>query len=120
MSLHVATTVPEGVGGADQVGAARGKVVGEYKMAKCSWAPFRAHRNFFGAPGTGVHSHRFLGLAVVDLLLTLLVAMVTTWTTGTPLVITTIAWLTLGLLLHTLFGVNTSAVTWLGLACGKN
>jgi hypothetical protein len=89
-------------------------------MVSKAWCPFSAHRNFFGVPGTGVHRHRFLDVAAVDYLLTLLVAMATTWTTGTPLVVSTIVWFALGLVLHTLFGVRTHAVAWLGLACGKN
>ena len=88
-------------------------------MTNCMVCPFRAHRNFFGKPGTGVHQYRFFGLAGVDYLLTLLVAMATTWATGTPLVLTTVGWLLLGLLFHVLFGVNTHAVRWLGLAGGN-
>jgi hypothetical protein len=86
-------------------------------MVSKAWCPFNAYRDFFGAPGTGGHRYRFLDVATVDYILTLLVAMATTWTTGLPLVISTILWLILGIVLHTLFGVHTSAVQWLGLAC---
>ena len=79
--------------------------------------PLRAYRNLFGAPGTGVHSFRLLDAAGVDFVLTLLVAMVTAWGTGVPLVLTTIGWFVAALVAHVLFGVNTSAVRWLGLAC---
>jgi hypothetical protein len=86
-------------------------------MGNCAVCPFRAHRDFFGKPNTGVHRYRIFDAAAVDYFLTLLVAMATTYTTGIPLVLSTICWFTLGLLLHVLFGVNTAAVRWLGLAC---
>lgn len=86
-------------------------------MAKNCCCPFRAHRNFFGAPGTGVHSIRLLDVALVDYVLTLLAAFITSWATSFPLVLSTLVWFTLGLVLHTLFGVDTSTVRWLGLGC---
>jgi hypothetical protein len=79
--------------------------------------PFYKHRNIFGKPKQGVHKTRFLGLALVDYVLTIVVAMLTTLVTRVPLVLTTIGWLILGLLLHVLFGVPTDAVKFLGLAC---
>jgi len=79
--------------------------------------PFSEHRNFFGAPGTGAHQFRLLDVALVDYVLTLLAAFIISWLTSFPLVLSTLVWFTLGIVLHTLFGVNTSAVRWLGLIC---
>jgi len=87
---------------------------------QCAWCPLRAYRNIFGQVDTGAHAIRFLGLAAVDYFLTLAVAMATTWVTGVPLVLSTVAWFILGFVLHVLFGVNTAAVRWLGLACCDN
>ena len=42
-------------------------------MSSCSYA------NAFGAPSTGVHSIRFLGIAIVDVLITLVVAAFTSF-----------------------------------------
>lgn len=86
-------------------------------MTKNCCCPFRTHRNFFGSPGTGVHNIRLLDVALVDYVLTLLAAFITSWTTSFPLVLSTLVWFTLAIVLHTLFGVNTSAVHWLGLGC---
>lgn len=79
--------------------------------------PFSKYKNIFGAPNTGVHSYRFLDTALVDYIMTLLAAALITKMTSVPLVITTILLLVLGIFLHVLFGVNTGAVKFLGLAC---
>jgi hypothetical protein len=86
-------------------------------MAGCVLCPLKSYRNFFGAPGTGVHRFRLFDVAAIDYLLTLLVAMATTWSTGMPLMVATIGWLVLGVVMHMLFGVNTHAIRWLGLSC---
>ena len=62
----------------------------------------------FGAPGTGVHAYRFAGLAVVDVVLTLLAA----WPLGRWLRISfpaaaALLFLT-GIVMHRLFCVQTS------------
>lgn len=84
-----------------------------------NYCPFREHRNFFGSPNTGVHRRRLLDVAVVDYVLTLLAAFITSWLTSFPLVLSTLVWFTLGLVLHALFGVDTSAVRWLGWECKR-
>ena len=33
---------------------------------------FKEYKDIFGKPNTGVHKHRFLGLALIDLLFTIL------------------------------------------------
>lgn len=81
--------------------------------------PFSEHRNFFGVPGTGAHETRLLDVALVDYMLTLIGAFITSWLTSFPLVLSTLLWFTLGLVLHTLFGVDTSTVRWLGLECKR-
>ena len=86
-------------------------------MAGCVLCPLKSYRNFFGTPGTGVHRFRLFDVAAIDYLLTLLVAMATTWSTGMPLMVATIGWLVLGVVMHMLFGVNTHAIRWLGLSC---
>ena len=79
--------------------------------------PFSKFKHIFGIPGKGVHRFRFLNLALVDYVLTILVAMLTTFLTQVPLVLTTIFWLILGIILHVLFGVPTDAVKFLNLTC---
>ena len=48
------------------------------------------YSNIFGAPGTGVHSYRFMGTAIVDYVATLFLAVLLTWFTGINLVTSTI------------------------------
>ena len=79
--------------------------------------PFSQFKYFFGKPGEGVHSLRLGNTAIVDYILTILLAVVTTLATNIPLVLTTIVWLILGIILHFLFGIQTAALTYLGLKC---
>ena len=66
-----------------------------------------------------VDSIRFLDVAAVDYFLSILGAIILSFFTKIPLVLTTIVILVLGIILHMLFGVNTSAVKYLGLDCNK-
>ena len=66
------------------------------------------YKDLFGAPGTGAHSIRFLGFAVVDTLLTVLLAALTAYLTKTSLLANFVAWFVLGEILHYAFGTNTA------------
>ena len=79
--------------------------------------PFSKYGEIFGKQNEGVHSLRFLDVAAIDYFLSILGAIVISFFTKIPLVLTTIIVLVLGILLHMLFGVNTSAVKFLGLNC---
>ena len=81
--------------------------------------PFVKFKDILGLPGKGAHSYRFLNTAIVDYLLTIALAMITTYFTKIPLVLTTIFWFIFGLIAHVLFGINTNSVRFLGLSCGK-
>ena len=79
--------------------------------------PFVKFKDFLGVPGKGVHSYTFLNTAMVDYLLTILLAVITSYFTEIPLVLTTIFWFIMGIVAHALFGVNTNTVRFLGLSC---
>ena len=79
--------------------------------------PFKKYSEIFGRVGEGVHRFRILDTPVVDFVLTLLLAMLITWLTKIPSVITTIVCFLVGILIHILFGVNTTVVKWLGIKC---
>ena len=79
--------------------------------------PFKKYSEIFGRVGEGVHRFRILDTPVVDFVLTLLLAMLITWLTKIPLVITTIVCFLVSILIHILFGVNTGVVKWLGIKC---
>ena len=82
-----------------------------------SFCPFSRYRDALGTPGKGLHKYRFLGTSIVDYVLALVSAAVMTHFTGIPLVLSTIAWLVLGIVSHMLFGVKTGATGYLGLNC---
>lgn len=79
--------------------------------------PFSKYRDIFGAPRTGVHSYRFLDTAVVDYVVTIVLAAIFTKVTKVPFVLSTILMFVLGILFHMLFGVNTNALKYLGITC---
>ena len=79
--------------------------------------PFSKYRTIFGNQNEGVHNIRFLDVAAIDYFLSILGAIVISFFTKIPLVLTTIIVLVLGIILHMLFGINTSAVKYLGLNC---
>ena len=79
--------------------------------------PFSKYRTIFGNQNEGVHNIRFLDVAAIDYFLSILGAIVISFFTKIPLVLTTIIVLVLGIILHMLFGINTSTVKYLGLNC---
>jgi len=72
-------------------------------------------KDVLGEPGKGVHSYRFYGIAIVDYVMTIVLAIVTTMITGVPLTITTIGWFMLSIVLHILFCVDTTTRKWIGI-----
>jgi len=81
------------------------------------YCPFKKFSNIFGESGKGLHSIRILDTAIIDYILSILLAFLLAWITGIPLVIMTIIVLFIGIILHILFGINTNAVKFLGLNC---
>jgi len=81
------------------------------------FCPFRKFKNALGIPKKGVHAYRLINTAVVDYILTILIAITTSYITHIPLVLTTIGWFVGGLILHILFDVQTNTLKWLGVAC---
>ena len=84
-----------------------------------SVCPFSKYKDILGVIGTGVHKYRFLNTAIVDYTLTIIGACITTYFSNIPLVLTTIAWFVMGIILHILFGVETSTLTYLGIRCSS-
>jgi hypothetical protein len=82
-----------------------------------SVCPFSKYKNILGVIGTGMHKYKFLNTAVFDYVLTIIAACITTYFSSIPLVLTTIAWFTMGIILHILFGVETSTLIYLGIKC---
>lgn len=78
---------------------------------------FKNYSDILGKPNTGIHSVRFLNTAIIDYILTILLAIFLTWLTDIPLVLTTIFCFLLGILFHVLFGVKTNTTEYLGISC---
>ena len=67
-----------------------------------------AYRDLFGAPKTGAHSVRFAGVAIVDVILTVLAGLLIAWAMGWPSWIVVTVLFVLGILIHRLFCVRTT------------
>ena len=79
--------------------------------------PLSKYKDIFGAPGTGPHRFRFMGVALVDFVLTILLAMFITWAFKVPLDLSIIFMLVISLVIHLAFGVETGALKYMGLTC---
>ena len=65
------------------------------------------YKDIFGEPNKGLHSYRFLGLAVVDIILTFLLALVVSKFVKYKIHIIFISLIILGIFMHLLFCVDT-------------
>lgn len=65
------------------------------------------YSNIFGAPGTGIHSIRIFDIAVVDLLLTMILAYFVRL--DDKYIYSLAIWLVIGLVVHKLFDVRNSS-----------
>lgn len=69
---------------------------------------FCEYSKIFGTPGEGVHSYRIGGVAIVDVLLTILLAYGISYTTKYNFVPVLIFTFILGIIAHRLFCVHTT------------
>jgi len=72
------------------------------------------YKYLFGEPEKGVHSYTFLGLAIVDTVLTIIVAFITSVATGLPFLLSLADWFFLGETLHYAFGTETRFLKLMG------
>lgn len=66
------------------------------------------YKNIFGEPGKGVHSHRLFGLAIVDVVMTIVGAYFIAKYFKLNFVHTMISLFILGIIMHRLFCVRTT------------
>lgn len=76
---------------------------------------FCEYRHIFGKEGEGVHSYRIFGIAAVDLILTIIAAVLISWYTQKNVVIVFAILMILAVFLHWLFCVKTRTNELLGL-----
>ena len=84
---------------------------------KSSLCFFKEYGNIFGERGKNVHKIRLCDVAAVDYVFAIIFAIVVCKITNTPLVLSTILAFILGIILHILFGVQTSTLSYLGINC---
>lgn len=78
------------------------------------------HANILGVPGEGVHKQRFLGLALNDMIATLVAALLTTWLFDIPFLYSILGWFVAGEVLHYVLGVNSAFLKMIGITpCPK-
>ena len=68
------------------------------------------YRDVFGKPRQGIHSYRFLGIAIVDSVLTIFLAFLLAWLLNKSFIWTLIILFVIGQLMHILFCVGTSFI----------
>lgn len=71
------------------------------------------YRYALGVPGQGIHSYRFMGVAIADVIMTILGAIVIAWIFGWNVWLTMIGFFALGIVMHHMFCVKTTMDTLL-------
>ena len=66
------------------------------------------YKSMFGVPNKGIHSYRFLGVAIIDVIETILGALIISYIFKYSFLYTTITLFILGIILHRLFCVRTT------------
>jgi pheromone shutdown protein TraB len=78
------------------------------------------YANLLGVPGQGVHATRIFGFALVDTLLTILLAISTAWLTNTSIIGNFVFWFVVGEVLHYAAGTQTAFLTMIGIHTNCN
>jgi hypothetical protein len=74
-----------------------------------SLCPFIKYTNAFGEPNKGIHSYRLFGIAIADVIMTILAAYLISYFFNISFTYTAIILFGLGIILHRLFCVRTTA-----------
>ena len=71
------------------------------------------YKNIFGEPNKGLHAYRIFDIAIIDVLATILVAMILAYYTKYSFVGILILLFLLGIVMHRVFCVKTTIDKWL-------
>lgn len=82
-----------------------------------TFCPFSKYSNIFGKPNTGVHSIQFMNVAIIDYIMTIILAFFISYITHVPAELTTIFCFIAGIICHILFGVKTNTTKFLNMDC---
>jgi hypothetical protein len=74
-------------------------------MTSC---PFHKYKDLLGKPNTGIHKYRIFDTPIIDHVVTLIAAILTSYFTDITFELSIFLWYGLGLLLHKLFCVKTN------------
>ena len=66
------------------------------------------YKDILGKPGKGIHSYRFMGVAIVDVIMTIIGALLISFLINKPFLLVLIVLFVLGIILHHLFCVRTT------------
>ena len=66
------------------------------------------YKNYFGEPGKGVHSYRIFNIAIVDVVMTLIGALIISYLSGIKFIWSALGLFLIGILLHRVFCVRTT------------
>jgi hypothetical protein len=66
------------------------------------------YKNALGEPGKGIHSYRFMGVAIMDVIMTIIGATIISFFIKKPFLIVMTVLFILGIILHRLFCVRTT------------
>jgi hypothetical protein len=66
------------------------------------------YKNLLGIPNKGIHSYRFMGIAIADVIMTIIGAILISFFFKVSFVFTCICLFILGIILHRLFCVRTT------------
>lgn len=70
--------------------------------------PFKQFSDIFGKPNEGVHSYRIFNIAIVDVISTIIGALIISYIFNINFILLLIFMFLLGIVLHRLFCVNTT------------
>lgn len=73
------------------------------------------YSNILGIPGQGVHEKRFLGLALNDMIATVVVALLTSWIFNVSFFYSLLGWFVAGEVLHYAMCVDTAFLRMIGI-----
>jgi hypothetical protein len=71
------------------------------------------YKDALGIPGKGIHSYKIFGIAIADVVMTIIVAFFISWITKFNFKYTLIILFLLGIILHRAFCVRTTVDKWL-------
>ena len=66
------------------------------------------YKDAFGQVGTGIHSYRIFGIAYMDVIITIITALIIAWVAKWNYLYTVIGFFGLGIIVHQIFCVRTA------------